>query len=141
MKRRRNHRRFWTERAIATLSRDYANLATWKVARAVKRPIWQVYAKAFALGLKKSAAYMASPDACRWRRDSSGGIPYRFKPGHVPANKGLRRPGWAPGRMRETQFKRGMRNPLLAGTWPGLNRYGMPLLLSRRHRQASGDAM
>jgi hypothetical protein len=27
----------------------------------------------------------------------------------MPANKGLRRPGWAPGRMKETQFKKGER--------------------------------
>jgi hypothetical protein len=33
----------------------------------------------------------------------------RFPKGHVPANKGLRRPGWAPGRMKETQFQRGVR--------------------------------
>lgn len=32
---------------------------------------------------------------------------YRFKKGQVPMNKGLRRPGWFRGRMRETQFKKG----------------------------------
>jgi hypothetical protein len=30
-------------------------------------------------------------------------------PGHTPWNKGRRFPGWAPGRMRETQFKKGER--------------------------------
>jgi HNH endonuclease len=35
------------------------------------------------------------------------GAANRFRPGHVPANKGLRRPGWSSGRMRETQFKKG----------------------------------
>ena len=32
---------------------------------------------------------------------------YRYPKGHVPNNKGLRRPGWFSGRMRETQFKKG----------------------------------
>lgn len=30
-----------------------------------------------------------------------------FPKGHVPANKGTRRPGWHAGRMRETQFRKG----------------------------------
>lgn len=32
-----------------------------------------------------------------------------FAKGQTPQNKGLRRPGWAPGRMRETQFVKGER--------------------------------
>lgn len=35
-----------------------------------------------------------------------------YPKGHVPDNKGLRRPGWAPGRMAETQFKVGPRMDL-----------------------------
>jgi hypothetical protein len=35
------------------------------------------------------------------------GAAYRYPKGHVPANKGMRRRGYAPGRMRETQFKKG----------------------------------
>jgi hypothetical protein len=35
------------------------------------------------------------------------GMAHRYPKGHVPANKGLRRPGWHAGRMRETQFKKG----------------------------------
>ena len=38
------------------------------------------------------------------------GRKYEFKPGNVPANKGLRRPGFAPGRMAKTQFKKGHKN-------------------------------
>ena len=43
----------------------------------------------------------------RGHRDTNVGAAFRFKPGQVPANKGLRRPGWAPGRMAATQFKKG----------------------------------
>ena len=87
--------------------RDFPNKPTKKIALSLGRPIWQVYAMAGRLGLRKSPEYMASPEACRLRRGDNVGAPYRFKPGHVPANKGLRRPGWAPGRMKETQFKKG----------------------------------
>jgi len=70
-----------------------------------------VYGKAAELGLRKTAEYLASPEACRLRRegDMHPGKDFQFKPGHVPANKGLRRPGYAPGRMREGQFKKGER--------------------------------
>jgi hypothetical protein len=108
--RRRRTRRLWTAKATARLVRDYPNVATWRIARAVKRPLGYVYAKANRLGLKKSPEYLASPDACRLRRGGNVGAAYRFKKGQVPANKGMRRPGWAPGRMKETQFKKGQRN-------------------------------
>jgi len=58
------------------------------------------------MGLTKSAAYLASPAACRLRKGDNVGAARRFRPGHVPANKGLRRPGWSTGRMAETQFKK-----------------------------------
>ena len=66
-----------------------------------------LYNHAFKLGLKKSAAYLAGPHAQRLRRGDEVGKAYRFPKGHVPANKGQRRPGWAPGRMADTQFKKG----------------------------------
>jgi hypothetical protein len=46
------------------------------------------------------------------RRGDAVGARFRFQKGHVPANKGLRRPGWGPGRMRQTQFRKGQ----LSGT-------------------------
>lgn len=97
----------WNARGIARLKRDYPNTSTKRLAVSMGRQIWHVYAKAAALGLRKTAAYLASPEACCLRRADNPGVQYRFKPGHVPANKGLRRPGWGPGRMKETQFKPG----------------------------------
>ena len=90
MKKRRV-RRLWSTKQLARLERDYPRMPTWKVARAVKRPVYSVYAKAIALGLRKTPEYLASPAACRLRRGDNIGAPYRFKPGQVPANKGLRR--------------------------------------------------
>ncbi len=110
MARRKRTRRLWPPAMEALLRQLYPDTATWKLARRFKRPRAQVYAKAAKLGLKKSAAYLAGPEACRLRRGDNIGAPYRFPKGHVPANKGLRRPGWAAGRMQETQFKKGQQN-------------------------------
>jgi hypothetical protein len=66
-----------------------------------------LYNRAALLGIRKSAEWKGSDEGCFLRRHPEAGAPMRFKPGHVPPNKGLRRPGWAPGRMAETQFKKG----------------------------------
>lgn len=91
------------------IRRDYPSTATATIARRLKRSICSTYNRAWSLGLHKSVAYLASPEACRLRRGDDIGASHRFPKGHVPANKGLRRTGWAPGRMRETQFKKGER--------------------------------
>jgi len=59
------------------------------------------------MGLRKSVEYLAGPEACRLRRGDNVGAGTRFRPGHVPVNKGTRRPGYSPGRMAKTQFKPG----------------------------------
>lgn len=102
-------RRPWTPEDVATLAALYPDESTADVARALRRSVAAVYTRARILGLSKSVEYLASPAACRLRRGDNVGKATRFKKGHVPANKGLRRPGWAPGRMRETQFKKGER--------------------------------
>lgn len=100
-------RRPWSDEEIALLRRDYPHKPTDELARAFGRKVYVVYSKAKKLGLNKTAEYLASPAACRLRRGDNVGAAYRFKKGQAPANKGLRRPGWSRGRMRETQFKRG----------------------------------
>jgi hypothetical protein len=97
----------WTPAEIAILRRRYPHEKTAKIAKDLRLPLVKVFAKARALGLDKTPEYLASPDACRLRRENHPGVAYRFQKGHVPANKGLRRPGWGPGRMKETQFKKG----------------------------------
>lgn len=97
----------WTADQIETLRINYADFPTFLVAFVCGKPIDRTYAMANRLGLKKSATYLASDWACRLRRGDNVGAAYRFPKGHVPANKGLRRPGYARGRMAETQFKKG----------------------------------
>jgi hypothetical protein len=106
--------RLWSKADDAALRRVYPHTSTATLAPGFRRSVTAIYARAAVLGLHKSAAYMASADAYRFRRGQGGGEACRFPKGHVPANKGLRRPGWSPGRMRETQFKKGVLNGVAA---------------------------
>jgi hypothetical protein len=108
-------RRAWTAEEQAALCARYPHEHTVVVAAALGRSVASVYQRAFALGLHKSAAYLASPAACR--TNGRQGIGSRFEKGSVPFNKGLRRPGWGPGRMKETQFKAGERRGAAARNW------------------------
>jgi hypothetical protein len=99
--------RHWTSDELDVLRDVYPHLSTQRVAKALRRSMASVYAMAKILGLYKTEKYLASPEACTLRRGENVGAEYRFPKGHLPANKGLRRPGYSPGRMRETQFKKG----------------------------------
>lgn len=100
-------RRPWSALEIALLREAYPDYMTQAIAAVLDRPISQVYRKAGNIGLKKSAAFLASDASGRLQKLSQKGRAFRFESGHVPANKGTRRPGYAPGRMAETQFKKG----------------------------------
>ena len=100
-------KRLWNPEEDAVMRSRYPDMPTADLAELLRRPFETVYHRAAKLGLHKSAAYMASPAACRLRRGDNIGAPYRFKKGQVPPNKGVRRPGWHAGRMKETQFKKG----------------------------------
>lgn len=113
----RGGRRIWNTDEDAILRACYPDESTAVLATRLGRPLASTYQRANALGLKKSAAYLASDASCRLRRDNSGGIPYRFVKGQTPANKGLRRPGWGPGRMKATQFQPGIRRGVAVKLW------------------------
>jgi hypothetical protein len=112
-KRGRFEKQFWSTAEEKYLRRHYADGHTAELAKALGRPIAKVYAKAKKLGLEKSAEYLR-----RFARLQPGhqlGRATQFPKGHLPANKGLRRPGWSAGRMRDTQFKKGQKP---ANTYP-----------------------
>lgn len=96
----------WTDTQTALLRAQYADTPTQVIATQLGISLDRVYAKAKRLGLSKSAAYLASPAACRLRRGDNIGKAYRYPKGHVPANKGLRGQP-SVGRMAQTQFKPG----------------------------------
>lgn len=126
-------RRPWTTRERALVPRLYPHKPTAEIAEQLGRSMAGVYNQARAMGLRKSEAYMASPAACRMRRGDDVGTATQFKPGQIPANKGLRRPGWSPGRMAETQFKKG-RPPSAARNYAaiGSHRYSKDGYLERK---------
>lgn len=107
MDRYRAGKRLWSAEDDERMRREYPDTSTAVLARSLRRSYSAVSIRARLLGLAKSEAYLASPAACRLRRGDNPGIPYRYPKGHVPANKGLRRPGYGPGRMKATQFKKG----------------------------------
>ncbi len=88
-------RRAWTADDEALLRWLYPDWPAAGLVHVMGRTAAAIRQRALLLGIGKSAAYLAA--------NARG----QFRPGLVPHNKGLRRPGWAPGRMRETQFKPG----------------------------------
>lgn len=105
-------KRLWNPEDDALLRVAYPDAPTHEVAACLGRTVQAVYVRAQAMAVRKSTAYLASPAACRLRRigDDHPGRATQFKPGQVPHNKGLRRPGWHRGRMKTTWFKRGQRS-------------------------------
>lgn len=67
-----------------------------------------VYRRAHQFGLKKANDFETQPLARLWNgTEDPRSIAARFRLGSVPANKGLKRPGWAPRLRAATQFKKG----------------------------------
>ncbi len=110
-------RRFWSGEERARLVKLYADRPTIKVANLLDRSLAATYGMAQKLGVEKTGEYLHSEESSRLRKGSTIGAAFRFPKGHVPANKGLRRPGYAVGRMKETQFQKGCRTGIAARNW------------------------
>jgi hypothetical protein len=98
-------RRHWTAAEESSLRDLYPNTPMPDMAKVFDRPYWSIYNKAFALGLERSEAYLASEHACRLRRENNPGVGYRFQKGHSSWNKGIS--FISGGRSAETQFSAG----------------------------------
>ncbi len=98
-------KRPWTAQEDAQLRELFPDRSTAEVARILGRSVAAVYGRAKSRGIEKDAEYIARQ--CRIQKGTNLGERFNFKPGQVPHNKGLRRPGFAAGRMRDTQFKPG----------------------------------
>lgn len=96
-------RRKWTKNEIRLLRKLYPHRQTVDVAIALNRPVGPVYQAAAKQGLRKSAKYLASPDAHRF--DGLKGMGSRFTKGQKAWNEGLR------GYMgaNRTSFKKGIK--------------------------------
>jgi hypothetical protein len=98
-------RKYWSAADLKRLASLYPNHGSAEIAKLLDRTLPAIYLAAKKLGLKKSDQFLRAK--CRLQKGSSIGEQFRFKKGMTPANKGLRRPGWHAGRMKETQFKKG----------------------------------
>jgi len=98
----------WTAKELKLMRKHYRGIPTFKVAALLSRTERSIYQQADKMGLKKSQKFMQSPYSGRMRPGSRRGEPTRFKPGHIPHNKGKK--GWsAGGRSVKTRFKKGHR--------------------------------
>lgn len=105
----RRRRQFWTEADIAYVRQHYARSSTQAIAAELGRTDLGIYQLSQKLGLAKDPEFVTAQNRALGRALREAGRPHRFPKGHVPANKGARRPGWHRGRMQETQFKKGQR--------------------------------
>jgi hypothetical protein len=97
----------WTETNIAEFRLLYPVNFSAEIAKRLGRSIISINAMAGKLGLSKDPEWLKAN--CGFKPGAKVGASYRFPKGHRPANKGLRRPGYAVGRMAQTQFKKGQR--------------------------------
>jgi hypothetical protein len=99
-------RRHWTPEEVEQLRQLYPDTPMALLMAHFNQTDRAIYAKAHALGLARSEAYLASEHGGRMRRGASMGAAGRFPKGNVPWNAGLN--GWtAGGRSAETRFKPG----------------------------------
>ncbi|WP_232151545.1 HNH endonuclease [Stenotrophomonas sp. SY1] len=102
------HRAPWTEDEDETMRLNYPLFPAFLVAHVLGRTLGSVHRRAKTLRLSKSPQFSQHPLAHLWNgTQAPKSVAARFQPGQVPVNKGLRRPGWHAGRMKETQFKKG----------------------------------
>jgi hypothetical protein len=99
-------RRYWTPSELAVVRDMYRDHSTKEIAEKLGRPPLSVYQAADKMGLKKTEKFLQTVG---FQKGHQYGVEFQFKKGQAPVNKGMRRPGWAPGRMAETQFRKGGR--------------------------------
>lgn len=99
--------RFLSKREIAIIRKRFPHERTDVIAAAIGRSYSSVAQYAHTAGLKKTPEYMKTVG---FEKGTQIGAPYQFKKRHISPTKGVRRPGYAPGRMAETQFKKGQRS-------------------------------
>lgn len=111
-------RRAWTADEDETLRVNYPRFPAFLIAYLLDRGVGSVHGRAHVLGVAKIEGFHRQWHTPLWQTyDHPKQVAHRFKPGQIPANKGLRRPGFAPGRMANTQFRRGERRGKAAGLW------------------------
>ena len=90
------------------LTSRYPHISTRAIAEFLGLSVRAVYAHANALGIKKSQEFLMSERSGRLNKKlAEVGRRYRFKKGHVPANKGSKMSPAVRERIKHTWFKKG----------------------------------
>ena len=100
-------RHHWTLREMQTLAQRYPTQPTPLIAKALGLPVGKVYAKAAAMGLSKSKAYLRERRQQDARRLLEHGKPYRYAKGATPPNKGKPMAPETYAKCAATMFKKG----------------------------------
>lgn len=91
----------------AVLLERFPHMPTAQLAAELQRTPASVSRRAYMLGLNKTDEYMATAASGRLQRGAVIGAATQFRRGQVAINKGIKRPpGWSPGLMSTTQFKK-----------------------------------
>ena len=104
----------YSDDELRMLREMYPSYPSMEIAELLGRNVSSVYRKAEKLGLAKTPEYLRTVG---FQKGSTIGAKFRFQKGQTPANKGVKRPGWHAGRMKETQFKKGQRTGKAAMNW------------------------
>ena len=110
---RKNHgiprfiRKIFTEDENNFLIKNYPGTRTDKIAENLNRTVRSIYMQATNLGLKKSKAFMASPESGILTKGTTRGKATQFVKGHVPANKGVKMSDELRQKVKHTWFDRG----------------------------------
>lgn len=100
------NRAHWNPHEERRLAAFYADIPAPILAKAFRRPVYAVYNKARALGLRRNPAWLN--EAGRKVARDPASVAHRFQRGHQSWNAGMK--GWkAGGRSEETRFKKGNR--------------------------------
>jgi len=97
----------WTEAEINYLVTNYPHVATSVIADHLGVTKLAVYQQANNRGINKSEEFHKSQSSGRFKQNLiNGGLPFRFKKGHVPANKGKNTPDHIKQKTKPTWFKK-----------------------------------
>ncbi|MDA3943681.1 MAG: HNH endonuclease signature motif containing protein [Bacteroidetes bacterium] len=98
----------WTGSELRYLISRYPHISSIVIAEFLQVSLPAVYNQANLLGLKKSEAFLLSEKSGRLNKKLADvGRRYRFKKGHVPANKGKKMSPEVRERIKHTWFKKG----------------------------------
>jgi hypothetical protein len=118
-------RQHWSEAELALLASMYPDCHTADVAEWVGHTLTATYQRALAIGLRKSAEYLASDTACRIQRGKQNAnmIASRFQAGQAAWNKGVKGSTGLHENCRRTQFKKGQMAGAAQARWVPVGTY------------------